>query len=184
MRMVRFLAALALAAAPAMLRADDSSPAAQMKASLAALSQGDAKALINSLPKSYRADAQELVREAVGKIDAEVWNKGFAAAKKAIKLLKDKKALVLEATSAFVQLPPDEAGKIYDGVVGLLAPVVESDIADHSAAAKMDLDSWAADVGNKQLKALMGVETKLPPPVNMTIKEMFKVMADAKIEVI
>ncbi len=184
MRSVRFLAVAALAAGAAAVRADDSSPATQLKATMAAVAKGDAKALLNSMPKSYRDDAQGLVRDAVKKIDPEVWNKGFGVAKSALKVLKGKKDLLLEMVAPFTggAVPADDMAKIYDTIIAVVEAPIASDLANHSSAASLDMDAWSVDVGGKMLKTLGSLDVKTPD--GKTVSDMLKSLGDAKIEVV
>ena len=187
MKSVRFLALAAGAAlltSANALRADDSSPATQIKSALGALANNDVKTIIETMPKSYRQDAEDIFKEAVKQIDEEVWNKGFAAAKKMVKVLKNKKAMALEAIANFpLPFQPDDTGKIYDGIIGFLEAPIDSPMADHSSAKALKLEDWAADVGGKALKAVTSIDVKLPPK-NQTIGEQMKSLANAKVDVI
>ena len=47
------------------------------------------------LPKSYQKDVTDLIHEFAGKMDKELWTKGFTIAQKATRVLQEKKEFIL-----------------------------------------------------------------------------------------
>ncbi|MEZ4465298.1 MAG: hypothetical protein R3F43_12640 [bacterium] len=110
------------AEAPAAATAD-----AAIMGVMTGMTKGDPAPLWAFLPGSYQADVTALVHDFGGKLDAELYDKGFAVLGKAINVLKTKKDFILKSpimaqAMQNPMLPPEAFQKNWDAVVGCWAP--------------------------------------------------------------
>jgi hypothetical protein len=109
----------------------ESSPDAEIRLLLDRLQSGDFRALWDSLPESYQADVNEIVQTFGQNMDTEVWNAGRRVLGKLMKVLQGKKDWIL-GYPALQQTGMDMAvvDKNWDGAVGLLVAIYQSDLTD------------------------------------------------------
>ena len=110
------------------------------------VTEGKIVSLWDSLPGSYQADVSGLAHSLGDKVDPEVYDKSMETMMMAAKLLKDKKAIVLEIISESLPAAQDmdsatmEAN--YDSLVGLLNTVTNSDMKDVEGLKKLDMQKF------------------------------------------
>lgn len=117
------------------------------------LAEGHPEVLWNALPPSYREDLTGLTHDFAGKMDPEVWNRTFAVTTKAVKLLKDKKALFFQ-TSFFNMAgeKKDEIAGNWDTVTTTLDTLLSSDVSSLEKLQQIDWKHYLATTGAKLMK--------------------------------
>ena len=103
-------------------------PEAFVAAISTTVTQHQPLALWEALPEGYRNDVHGLVQELAGKMDARVWERGFALLDKLARALAEKKELILGSAlhdhPLFQELGAEE---IWDDIVELLTAVSRSE---------------------------------------------------------
>lgn len=135
-------------------------PEAAVLGVLAGLRNNRPGVLWESLPASYRRDVSDLVHEFAGRIDRDVWNRGFGTASRLIDVLRAKKDL---AIPWLAQLPPVRAAgptnerdlsAAYDQVLGLLSALVENEAADLDRLSALDVGRFVDQTGGDLMERL------------------------------
>jgi hypothetical protein len=114
---------------------------------------GDAGAVWNALPAKYQADVKSLKDEFAGKVDAEMWNKGFEVVGKLGRVLRDKKDFILAgALGGFLPAESKEPIKAnWDSVVGLLNTLATSEIKTVDGLKQADPGRFLSSTGTAVL---------------------------------
>ena len=109
----------------------------------AEVEKGNLGIMWHALPISYQADVNDLVHTFAGKMDRDIWNKGFGVAGKTLTVLKSKKDFIL-AQEALKSAPieTDAMSQNWDALVDLLAILVNSDISDLDKMKALDVGSF------------------------------------------
>lgn len=131
-----------------------------------ALAESRPVAAWQALPASYQTDVQNLIREFAGKMDKEVWDKGFIIAGKIVKVLKEKKQFILEHPEVAKTLPGADKKKLsdnLDAVVGLLETIVMSEISKHDELKKADVERFLSGTGAKLMSQIEGLSQIVDP---------------------
>src|SRR5690348_16907690 len=82
-------------AGPGANAASAEAPDVALKQIIDAAAAGDASVAWSMLPSKQQADVKAVLQETGAKMDAEVWNKGFASLGKLSQVLKTKKDFIL-----------------------------------------------------------------------------------------
>lgn len=144
-------------AAPA---ADD--PAAAVLAALEGVKTGQLQQSYDFFPPSYHKDVDGLVNQFAGKMDPEIWQQTFAVLKKGVEVLKSKKDLIL-ASPMFAN--PNAAAQTelarqnWDGAVGLLDTLVNSELADLDKLKALESRMFLQGTGNQLLTQALAIGT-------------------------
>jgi len=143
-------------AAPAPGAAD--SPDGTIRTVMTELEQGNVQVVWDALPPSYQSDVNDLVHTFADNMDAELWNAGTGLAKKAVRILKEKKQFIL-AHPALAEAPvdADTISANWDVVVDLLDTIVNSEIADLEKLKTIDVGAFLSGTGKNigdKLKAI------------------------------
>jgi hypothetical protein len=106
------------------------------------------------MPATWQTDVNDLTHEFANKMDAELWNKVFAVAQKAVTVLQDKKDLILSTSMM------DSAGENKDDIVAnwdtvttALSTLVNSEISDIENLKTMDWGAFADGSGRTAREA-------------------------------
>ncbi len=104
--------------------------------------------LWEALPPSYRKDVEDIVHELAGKMDKELWNRGFGLSGKVLAVLKAKKDLLL-AGKLFGDSSVDAAklSDNWDAVVGLAEIIAKSELADLEKLKRLDVNKFLTGTG-------------------------------------
>lgn len=105
-------------------------PDAAIQTVVREFSQGNGGILWQAMPASYQNDVNELVQLAGSKLDAEVYNKGFALIGRFAEVAEKQKNFVLN--SAMAQSDAEQRAKIeeaYPSIIGFFNTLAESEIA-------------------------------------------------------
>lgn len=130
-----------------------------------AIADGKPIVLWQSLPASYQKDIQGLISEFAGKMDKDLWNKGFAVARKAIDVLKKQKDLIIAQLTPFI--PPtinkDKLSQNWDGMVDLLSTIVNSELSNLDDLKKANVEGWLNGTVAKVMKQSQALGQVIDP---------------------
>jgi len=142
--------------------------------------------LWDAMPASYQTDVETLVHEAAAKIDAEVYDKAFVIANKAVDLLKDKKDFILGLPllkEGFVAMMIKDQNALEDNwndIVDVLEILTTSDLETLDSLKSLDVGDFVATTGGK----LMGQFQKLSDlATDPTMAETWDKLASVDVEV-
>ena len=124
------------------------------------LGQANARVVWDALPASYQEDVAFLVHTGATKIDPALWRKTFELGQKLVDILKTKKEWIL-ANPMLQQAGPERLEPIkagYDDAVGMLALLVNSELADLDKVKKLDIGKFAGGTGSKLIKRVMALQ--------------------------
>lgn len=110
--------------------------------------------LWEAMPAGYREDVTELVHRYAEKTDPEMYDKGFALARKTVQILRDKKDIIL-GSSTFRGVVKDDRETVaqqWDSVVGVLETIVESDVSSLEKMQTIDIGAFLADTGARVMQ--------------------------------
>lgn len=118
----------------------------------------DPSVLWRALPTSYRTDIEKTVRIAASKFDARVFDAGFEVAQLFVRVLREKKELILAQPDVRMM-----SGFLVKGGVkrlaaqwdGLLAPfetLLASEISTHDSFSQLDFEAFLRGTGGKLMR--------------------------------
>jgi hypothetical protein len=118
--------------------------------------------LWQALPESYRRDVTDLVHEAAGSHDPEVWTKTFGVLRKATRVLGDKRDLILAHPLLAPRVAEQpELRQSWDHVVGLFGTLVDSELGDPEKMRTLDVEKFLAGTGSRLLERLRAASAAL-----------------------
>lgn len=126
------------------------SPDGTVKAIAEGLVQNQPQVLWQAMPASYQEELTALTREFAGKMDASVYDKVFDVLQKTVELAKSKKEFIL--ASSIMEKAEAERADIeqgYDGVVGLLEIILNSEISSIDSLSTIDYESFLSGTGTR-----------------------------------
>lgn len=126
-------------------------PDAAMRALAANAQAGEFGALWAALPASYQQDVQDVIHAFGENMDPDIWNAGVRIVKKAVAVLRDKKALILAHPG--LQRPEMDLTALadnWDSAVALLQTIADSELSDLSKLRVLDMEAFLQGTG-KQL---------------------------------
>ncbi len=145
------LAALVVAVAAPGLAVDiPDTPDGAVRAVSAALADRHPEVLWQALPPSYQKDITELTHTFAGRMDPAVWDAAFGLGRRAVGILRNKKALFL-GTETF-QAVGDDRRRIEDGwdsVVSVLDSFFGSDVTRLETLKTIDWERYLATTGRQ-----------------------------------
>jgi hypothetical protein len=160
-RLIASLAFLALGLAGSTARAADSTDAALDKVlkDLTATPDKDPGAAWRAVPPKIKKELGDAATDLLAKMDPELWDKTFEVAGKAVKLLKNKRDIIIDKLAASNGIPPGLDKKsfteVYDAEVSALEVILSSDIAKLATAKKLDVDKYVIDLNKKLSKDIV-----------------------------
>jgi len=108
--------------------------------------EGEPEHAWRALPKSYRSDVSSLVAEFAGRMDEDVWNKGFGLARKFTELIDKQRDLILSSSLAdAMAVEAEEIEAQLDGVIDALNALLDSEISTLDGLKDLDLDEFMSD---------------------------------------
>lgn len=116
-----------------------------------------------SLPSSYQKDVKGLISEFAGKMDKDLWNKGFAVGRKAVDLLKKQKELIIDQIMANLPFPivtKEQLSSNWDAVVNILNTIVTSEISNLDELKKANVEGWLNGTVSKLMKEIDAIAKK------------------------
>ncbi|MBL7222858.1 MAG: hypothetical protein ISS72_03300 [Candidatus Brocadiae bacterium] len=129
-------------------------PDGTVTAVAAALADGKPQVLWTAMPASYQKDVTGLVRDFAGKVDADIYDKGWGLAKKLVKVLSEKRSFIL-GSPALAQAGIDKAKAEaqYDAIVGALDALASSEVSSIAGLKSVDVGSFLRTTGAKLMAA-------------------------------
>ena len=129
-------------------------PAVALQQMFGGLANGQPVTLWNALPTSYQKDLNDLAKASIVSIDPQVRNKFFEVLKKVVKVLAEKKALIVPALRAFPEANKQGAQLAvllanYDTVTALADTLAKSELADPAWQQNPDIGTLLSGSGAK-----------------------------------
>jgi len=119
------------------------------------LADGHPEVLWHALPKSYQQDVTDLVHDAAGKMDPELWNRSFGVLQKAALLLDEKREYIFGHPMVAGQMKdPKRTAKDWDAVVGLIRTVSDSELSNLDRVRTLDIEKFLGDTGAELMERL------------------------------
>lgn len=128
------------------------------------LADNKPQVLWEAMPASYKQTLNDELKKSMSNADPEIHSKSVAILQKLSGVLKDKKAMIIEAANGAAQqgggdggLPPELTDN-WDDIVGVLDILISGKMADIAWVQNPDLGAILTDEGAK-IMALPGLET-------------------------
>ncbi|MBL9082465.1 MAG: hypothetical protein JNK76_11695 [Planctomycetales bacterium] len=170
------------AAAPSAAAASTDAPEAAVKGMIDAATAGDATVAWNILTAKQQADVKAVVQELAGKVDPEVWQRGFGIVDRLAQIAKTKKDYIL-GSSVLPQMKPEEKEELarnWQHLVDVLEALATTDIKTVDGLKNTDPGKFLATTGTK---VLTGVE-KVIEGASPTVSADWKSMKTAKVSLV
>ncbi len=134
------------------------------------------EALWQSLPLSHRRDVDELVRDAAERFDPDVHRRVVVVLRKTAALLRAKKEFLLG--SAFTRnqkwAQADDLVASWDGLVGLLETLLNSQLGDPQQIRSFDGGAFLKETGGRLMEQLAELSRLAPgDPFNAHLRDRF-----------
>jgi len=125
------------------------------------LADGHPEVLWHALPESYQRDVTELVHEAAGKMDGELWNKSFSVVRKISRVLTEKREFIVEHPMIAGQIKGDtEEG--WDALAEMVDVIASSDLADLDDVKTLDIERFLSETGGELMESLADASALTP----------------------
>ena len=155
-----------------------SQPDTAVRTLLKAFQTGEAGVIWDSLPPRHHEEINAFVREFAAKLDPEVWERLFVVARRIVKLLHDKRDLILGNPD--LKLPSVNKRLFTENwteVIALLQLLVDSELADLETLRNFDGETFFPKTGTRFLKQLVALSAKDP-------NDPFRKGFDAKVRLV
>ncbi len=122
--------------------------------------EGQPVHLWRALPASYRSELNALLHEFAGKMDADVWSKGFEVAAKAVRVIDEKRDLIFAHPIVAVMLRDQDTEEIsekLDPVLKSISALLESDLRSLENLAQLDIERFLETTGATLLSPAMEI---------------------------
>jgi len=130
-------------------------PDGTVNAVAAALADGKPQVLWIAMPASYQKDVTGLVREFAGKVDADIYDKGWGLVKKLVKVLSEKRTFILGSPAlASAGIDKAKAEAQYDAIVGALDALTSSEVSSVAGLKSVDVGGFLRTTGAKVMGAM------------------------------
>ncbi|MCE9605898.1 MAG: hypothetical protein K8U03_13460 [Planctomycetia bacterium] len=151
-------------------------PDVYVQALLDSIEAGDSKAVWNGLPAKYQADVKAIKNEFAGKVDPEVWSKGFVVADKLAQTLKTKKEYLLGSPLLAGAPPPvvESLKNNWDTITAMVDSVAQSEIKTVDGLKAIDPGKFLEVTGNKLLVGGMKIAETTSPEAAGEINKVRK----------
>jgi hypothetical protein len=137
------------------------SPDGTVLAVVEALQNNHAEILWTALPESYQSDITEITHEFAGKMDPEIYDRGFALIMRAFEVLDDRKDVILG--SEIFQSTGGDAEEIRTGLSGTQAfthALESSEVATIEGLGSIEWGQFLATTGSKILANAAALESE------------------------
>ena len=129
---------------------------------------GQPQALWNALPDSYQSDVEGLISDFAGKMDPDVWEKGFATFGKLVDVLDKKRDYILghpmvAGMTAMMGLDQETLGTQIDATVKAMAAISDSDLATVDGLKNLDVEEFLSSTIGANMKDLMDAAGSMDP---------------------
>lgn len=181
--LVAILAVVLLAAVAPVAAVDlPDSPDGTVRAVAQALSEQHPEVIWQALPPTYQKDITEITHTFASRMDPTVWNAAFDLGRKTVRIMRDKKDIIL--SSSMLENAGDKREDIaggWDTMVGALDSFFESDITRLETLKAIDWERYLSTTG-RELMALAAERSKAAGDDSYQ-RELAK-LTDTKIEVL
>jgi len=127
------------------------------------LADGHPEVAWQALPASYQKDITELVHDAAGGVDPELWNRSFGVLQKLSTLLSDKQEFIFgHPMIAQGMEGKDNPEESWEAAIEMLEIVVKSDLADLEEVKNLDIEKFLAGPGADLLEQMSEVSALAP----------------------
>jgi hypothetical protein len=135
------------------------SPDGTVRVVLDGLVQHHPEIVWRALPPSYQQDVADLTRDFADSVDAAVFDRAVAVARKGVVVLQSKKDLILESeTFMKSQVDPESVDAVWENSVHMLDIVLASELTDLAALRSLEVEAFLSTTGS----ALMDHVTEMP----------------------
>ena len=139
------------------------------------------QALWEALPPTYQEDVSAIIHELGEKMDAEVWTKGLALAKKACETLKAKKEMLLAHPMLAMNPKAEQVKQNWEPGVDCVLSLLNSEISDLEKIKTLDPGAFLAGTGAAFMQQLSAMSAATPEdPFNKKLANL----ANAKVTVL
>jgi len=139
------------------------SPDGTVKALADGIVRGQPGVFWKAMPHKYQEDVKGLVSDFAGRMDAQLYDKGFAVVKKAVAVLKKQKKFILGSPMmANVKVDPKAIDAKWDGAVAALEAVTTSDLSSIAKLKTLDIGAALDSTGGKLMTTMSGLSTLMP----------------------
>ncbi len=116
-----------------------------------AISNDNAGALWDALPRSYQIDINSLVHDYANAVDPKIWDRNFALIRRLASVMDAKKEYIFKSPM-FASLPDkDVVVKNFDSAINLMNVVLKSDLSDLDKLKTLDLGDYLDTTGSQML---------------------------------
>ena len=135
------------------------SPDGTVRVVLDGLVQHHPEIVWRALPPSYQQDVADLTRDFADSVDAAVFDRAVAVARKGVVVLQSKKDLILESeTFMKSQVDRESVDAVWENSVHMLDIVLASELTDLAALRSLEVEAFLSTTGS----ALMDHVTEMP----------------------
>ncbi len=116
------------------------------------LADGKPVVLWQALPASYQKDVKSLISDAAGQVDPDIYDKAFVVVQKAVKLLKNKRDIILNGDlgkGAAQKMDKKLITESYDSIVTMLDTIASSDLGKIDELKKADVEKFLTGTAPK-----------------------------------
>ena len=134
-----------------------------------------------ALPPTYQEDASAIIHDLGEKMDAEIWAKGFALAKKACETLKAKKDMLLANPMLAMHPKAEQVEQNWEPGLDCVLSLLSSEISDLEKIKTLDPGAFLAGTGAAFMQQLSAISASTPEdPLNKKLANL----ANAKVTVV
>lgn len=142
-------------------------PDGAIRALLRGLEEHRPEVFWDFLPRGYRDDINDLIRDFAGRVDAAQWRRSFNLAARLLAVSEQKQPLLLQ--SRWLRLGeegrPGEYSADFQAARRLVETLVRSDLADPQRLEQLDVRKFLADSGGAFLQDLARISRHTPADV-------------------
>jgi len=143
--------------------ADKTTPSDVVKGVAEGLGNHQPVVLWHAMPASYQADVRQLLDEFQERVDAEVYNRTFEVARKAVELFRVRKEFLLD--QPIVSLSPvskDAVRANWEHLTVVLETLLESRLATAASLEGLEPEQFLQETGADLMKELAELDTEDP----------------------
>lgn len=127
------------------------------------LADASPQVIWQALPASYQQDVENLLHEAAGEMDRELWGKTFSVLGKLSRVLSEKRDFILDHPMVASQVENrSEAESNWGAVAGMFDVLVSSELADLDKLRTLDVGEFLAGTGARFMKQIVRASSLTP----------------------
>lgn len=159
--------------------ADD--PAVAIQNVFRGLKNQQPQAVWEFLPASYQNDVNDVVHDFANQMDADLWSRSFGTLRNITEILKTKKEFIFENAEMkqAEKFDPEMLATNWDGLVGVLSTLVNSEIGDLEQMKNVDVGEYVAQTGGSLVNQLSSLSKLVPgDPFNSALRDLMETQVD------